>query len=157
MIREIATCLRLIECEPKTQLRFSDELQKRAYEFWEYAKEDILAEWQTNTDPINLQPKVKRLNRQVAEFIRKNSPTDLSDTKVNDALDILESPWPRREELMLRAWFNNDDRNAAEHSRFLIEEVHKTGLLAMKPPKPLPPIQPDDIELLCWMGIETEK
>jgi len=49
------------------------------------------------TDPENLQPKLRPLNRKVAEFIRANSPTNVERVRITQALDVLESPWPRRE------------------------------------------------------------
>ena len=43
----------------------------------------------------------------------------------------------------------------ARLSQFLIEQILDTGLEPVEPP-PLPsPITPEDIELLCWMGIEA--
>ena len=38
--------------------------------------------------------------------------------------------------------------------RFLIDQIVETGLEPTAPPPPLPPIEQDEIELLCWMGIE---
>jgi hypothetical protein len=37
------------------------------------------------------------------------------------------------------------------------EEVEQQGLEACAPPKPLPPIEPDEIHLICWMGIATHE
>ena len=37
----------------------------------------------------------------------------------------------------------------------LIEQILDAGLEPVEPPPPLPPILPEDIELLCWMGIES--
>lgn len=76
--------------------------------------------------------------------------------RVTLALDILESPWPRREEMMLREWFESEEHEGAELSHFLIEQILDTGLEPAEPPPLLPPITPEDIELLCWMGIEAE-
>ncbi len=155
VIREIGTCLRLIECEADTPVWFPDSLQERVYDFWAVAQADIHSEWTWNTDPINLQPKVRPLNHRVAAFIRENPPPDMTASRIDGAVDILEAPWPRREEILLREWFENTDHAGAAHSRFLIEQIHATGLDPVRPPEPLPPIQRDDIDLLCWMGIET--
>ena len=155
VIREIGTCLRAIECKPETPLSFPDSLRDRAYEFWNIAQEDILSDWMKATDPINLQPKVRPLNRRVAEFIRANQPTEIISEEIENALDILESPWPRREEMMLREWFERSDQDGPALSRIIIKEVLKAGIEAVKPPEPLPPIQREDIQLLCWIGIEA--
>lgn len=38
----------------------------------------------------------------------------------------------------------------------MIDQIHETGLEPTEPPPLLPPINQDEIELLCWMGIEPE-
>ena len=156
IVREVGTCLRLIECEADTPTWYPDALQERGYDFWEAAQQDIWTDWMHETDPANLQPKVRPLNLRVAEFIRANPPLDVSQDKVSRALDILESPWPRREEMMLRDWFDSEEQEGAALSQFLIEQILDTGLEPVVPPPLLPPITPEDIELLCWMGIEAE-
>ncbi len=154
--REMGTCLRLIECEADTPTWYPDALQERVYDFWEVAQQDIWADWMRETDPANLQPKVRPLNHRVAEFIRTNPPLDMAEDRVTRTLDILESPWPRREEMMLRDWFASEGHEGTELSRFLIEHILDTGLEPVEPPPLLPPIAQEDIELLCWMGIEAE-
>ena len=57
-IRELGTCLRLIECESHTSLWYPQELQDRVYDFWDLAQEDIWAQWMHETDPANLQPPI---------------------------------------------------------------------------------------------------
>ena len=57
---------------------------------------------------------------------------------------------------MLRKWFESEEQEGAELSRFLIEQILDTGLEPVEPPPLLPPIAPEDIVLLCWMGIEAE-
>ena len=39
---------------------------------------------------------------------------------------------------------------------FTIEQIPETGLEPTEPPPPLSPINQDEIELLCWLGIEPE-
>ena len=76
--------------------------------------------------------------------------------RVNRALDVLESPWPRREEIMLRSWFESGKSEGQAHAGFLIDQILETGLEATMPPPPLPPIEQEDVELLCWMGMERD-
>ena len=156
VIREVGSCLRLIECEPETPTWYPDELQDRVYDFWDTARQDIWSDWMRETDPANLQPKVRPLNLRVAEFIRANNPPDMPLDKVTRALDILESPWPRREEIMLRNWFDSDKYEGASASEHLVNQILGTGLVPVEPPPLLPPISPDDVELLCWMGISVD-
>ena len=116
----------------------------------------FLSEWTRETDPANLQPKVRPLNLRVAEFIRANPVVSIPEADVNRALDILESPWPRREEIMLRRWFEDTDLNGAVLPEYLIRQIVVSGLQPVEPPEPLPPISAHDIRLLCWLGIESE-
>jgi hypothetical protein len=72
IVREVGTCLRLIECTPETPTWYPDTLQERVYDFWEAAQQDIWSDWMRETDPANLQPRVRPLNHRAAEFIRAN-------------------------------------------------------------------------------------
>ena len=108
ILHEIGTCLRLIECDEATPRLVPNALMEAAFDLWEVARDDILKSWMRETDPANLQPKVRPLNQRVAEFIRANRPPDEPSEHVNLALDILEAPWPRREEILLREWFADE-------------------------------------------------
>lgn len=57
---------------------------------------------------------------------------------------------------MLCEWFEADEHDGPTKSLYLIDQVHETGLEPVEPPPLLPPFTADDIELLCWMGIEAE-
>ena len=41
-------------------------------------------------------------------------------------------------------------------SRALVEESERIGLEPFHAPEPLPPIAPDEVRLVCWMGVEKE-
>ena len=151
--REMGTCLRLIECTEETPSWFPDFLTDRVFDFWDVAQQDILSDWMHETDPANIQPKVRPLNHRVATFIRSHSPPGKSQEDVDLALNILESPWSRREELLLRGWFEEEDTNKPALAAELIERILNTGLEPAHAPPPLPPVEADDIELLCWLAI----
>ena len=153
---EIGTCLRLIECTADTPVWYPETLGERVYDFWEVAQDDILRDWMRETDPANLQPAIRPLNHRVAAFIREHPPLDVPEDRMTRALDILESPWPRREEIMLRDWFEAGEHEDTEFSRQLLDRIVETGLEPVAPPLPLPPINREDIGLLCWIGIEPQ-
>jgi hypothetical protein len=83
-------------------------------------------------------------------------PHDADGEKLARALDILEAPWPRREEMLLREQFRNRTGHPAARSMRLVEWVLATGLERFEPPPPLPPIRPADVRLVCWMALEAE-
>ena len=151
---ELGRCLRLIECTEDTELVLDEPTEDAAYDLWLMARENIYQRWMHETDPKNLQPHIRLLNRKVADFIRSNTPIDIEQDKIDEALDIVESPWSRRDEGRLRKWFEVDEAGPKK-SGHLIKEILNSGLERFRAPKPLPVIQQDDIELLVWMAITT--
>ena len=155
IIKEIGTCLRLIENEENTKTMLPPEVQKSVYDFWNIAKEDIFQSWMYEADPANLQPKIRKINRDVASFIRSHRPVEINEHTINKALDIVESPWPRRDETLLREVFNNSDKRK-EKAKRLINWIIKTGLEPSGSPELLPPISEKDIKLICWLAVTAE-
>ncbi len=153
---ELGTCLRLIECEESSELWYPEMLSTKVYDFWEVARNNIWLSWMHETDPANLQPQVRPLNHRVAEFIRNQTLSNTAADRIHKALDILESPWPRREEIMLRDWFKSEELHQAELAKFLVDRIIDTGIESIPEPPVLPPINEEDVELLCWIGIESE-
>jgi hypothetical protein len=155
IVAEIGTCLRLLECGEDTPRVLSEEMARGAYDAWQTARDHILAAWTFETDPANLQPKVRRLSRDVAEFLRANPPRDLDTQRLHRALDAVEAPWSMREEKQLRSIWDRVFPNRTDHARALVEEVERIGVEPHHAPEPLPPIEPQDILLLCWMALEA--
>ena len=153
IVRELGTCLRLIECDRDKAIWCPEGLQERVYDFWEAAQQDIWTEWMRETDPLNLQPKVRPVNLRAAEFIRRHAVVDVAEERVVRALDVLEAPWPRREELLLRQWLKDHEDSGDAGAKLIIEQVLSTGLEPVQPAPVLPPIRAEDIELSCWMGV----
>ena len=162
IIKELGTCLRLIEAEKETETDLPKEAKRSVYDFWSVAQKDILKSWMFEADPANLQPKIRKTNSAVAAFIRQNKPFDREERKINLALEIAESPWPRREETRLREQFfkeekdnENEKKDAArEKSKRLIDWILETGLEPSGEAEILPPASEEDVQLICWMAIE---
>jgi Helicase conserved C-terminal domain/PLD-like domain/SNF2-related domain len=155
---ELGTCLRLAECEPETPRLVPRSMEEDViFDLWEVAQQDIWRSWMLETDPANLQPKVRPLNRRAADFIRANQPPEIEAARINAALDVVEAPWPRREEAMLREWFEDEARAGVAKTAYLIERVLDTGLEPFRGPEPLPPIRLDEIELVCWLALSPER
>ncbi|MDA0320387.1 MAG: helicase-related protein [Proteobacteria bacterium] len=152
--RELGRCLRIIECSAAEELVLSGKSEDAAYDLWITAREDIHRHWTHETDPANLQPKVRPLNKRVADFIRSTPPVDLKQEQISKALDIVESPWSRRDEGRLRRWFSTVE-SGEKKSKYLVNKILSSGLEPFIAPEPLPPISEDDIELLVWMLIEA--
>lgn len=155
LIREIGTCLRMIECGPDTPIVMPLDLKQTAMASWQSARQDIFDAWTWETDPQNLQPRVSRFNRQLAAFLRDNPSPDVEQARLERCLDALESPCPRRDEMALREVFQREHESNEAKAREIVGEVERLGLEPFQAPEPLPPISPDEVHLICWMAIET--
>ena len=151
---ELGTCLRIIECDEKQEFYIDEKMQDAAFELWDHAKNDIYLKWSHETDPINLQPRVRPLNRKVADFLRENTIAEIEAKDLEKALQIIESPWRRRDERNLRSWFNLSLSNK-EKAKVLIQNVLLSGLEPFISPEPLPPIEKEDIKLINWIAITS--
>ena len=154
LISEVGTCLRLIECEEDTPRVMPDDLRQTAFAAWQRARQDIFDSWTYETDPANLQPKVPKLNRDIAEHLRKHPPTDFEQARLTRALEAVEAPCSLREQKFLRVVFEKDFPNQGAKSRALVEEVERIGLEPFHAPEPLPPICPDEVHSICWSAID---
>ena len=156
IVGELGTCLRLLECSESTQRILSEEMATGAYGAWERARQSIFDAWIFETDPANLQPKIRKLNRDVAAFLRANPPSDVEQERLDRCLDAIEAPWPRREENLLRLVWEQEFPTNAVRARRLVEEVENIGAEPFHAPEPLPPIEAEEIHLITWMAIENE-
>ena len=153
---ELGKCLRLIECEEDTTLHLDNSAKDAVYDLWQITRDNIFESWNFETDPKNLQPKIRLLNRKVAEFLMENRPSNIENNTFERALEILESPWARRRnEKKLRIWFETN-LEGTRKSEFIIKKIIQSGIEPFKSPEPLPPINKDEIELLVWMAIVKE-
>ncbi len=155
IVGELGTCLRMIECSEETPSMIPQALHETVFDFWDLAREHVYRAWEKETDPAAMHPKVRPLNRKVAEFLRANVPPDMEGARLDRALEILESPWPRREELMLRDQFANESAATTAKAKSLVEFVEKSGLEPFVAPEPLPPIGEEDIHLVGWIALEA--
>ncbi len=154
--KEMGTCLKLIETDEDTETILPVGIEENVFDFWDVARNDILADWDFETDPRNIQPKVRPLNARVAQFIDENRPGEVSEDRIRRALDVVETPWSRRDERMLRREFDDESDAGSAKATRLIEWIISTGLEPIEPPEPLPPIEEEEIRLIVWLAISPE-
>ena len=148
--------LRLVEASPDTPTVLSDEMRSLAFLAWERAKRSVFDAWMAETDPANLQPRLRPINRQIAVQLRESPPSSVDESGLAQLLDAVESPWSRREENSLREVFERAYVTAVDRSDALADEVRRLGIEPFRAPDPLPPIHDDEIRLVAWMAIEAE-
>lgn len=151
VIRDSLTCLGLIGCTTETERYLPESMRESAYNAWERARHDTYEEWMFQTDPVNLQPKVRPLLRRAAELVRRYPPEGKDQSQIDEIANALEAPWGLKIENLIRQQMG-ETSNAAAAQR-TAEEVKRLGLKPYLAPEPLPPIEVDDVELVCWMAL----
>ena len=151
IIKDTLGCLRLIACREDTPRSLSGELHDRAFSAWQKARLDIFEEWTFATDPANLQPRVSPALRAAAEHLRKYPPTGIVQENLDKLIEAIEAPWGPRIVRQIRQSMGTVD--GIRTSQEIVETVRHLGLEPFQAPPPLPPIQEEDVRLICWVGV----
>lgn len=155
VVRNDAMCLRALSCTEATPRHMSDDLLKEAFQHWSLARQAIHADWQHDTDPANLQPKVPPFLREVAAFLRKYSPADTTPEQLAEVIATISCPIPRRIEMRLREAFGADYSGNRAKATAVANAIRENGLQPIPPRSPLAPIEIHEVHLICWMGVEN--
>jgi len=126
------------------------------YDAWETAQEDIYRQWQEQTDPLNVQPDIPRLFREVGQHLRDHWPDDFTQDKLQETVEAVEAPYGRRYERELRDIYESEALGPVEKSYELVDKVEELGLQPYDAPDPLPPIDSEEVKLVCWMIVAPE-
>lgn len=156
VISNTLTCFRIIQCTEDTGRNIPDEMKTLVFDAWSRARGDIFSDWHRQTDPKNIEPEVRLLFRQVAEHIRQNPPTSMTQEELETKIEAIEAPWGRRFENELRKIYRLE-LTPEEKTRELLEKVEELGLQPFSPPEPLPPIEENEIKLVCWLAISKDE
>ena len=151
--RDSLTCLGILSCTEYTERTLPKTFVEGAFGAWERARRDIYEEWMRATDPATLQPSIRPLFRAAANHVRMHPAAGLSVKDRDRVADALEAPWGIRQERRLREVFAPDRIAPGEQTRKVADVVNKLGLQPWQPPKPLDPIEEDEVNLVVWMGI----
>lgn len=157
VVQDTLSCLRRIECTPETERYLPTEVREGVYDAWETARADIYEQWEKQTDPRNIQPDIHRLFREVAQHFRDHWPDDYTQEKLDKTVKSVEAPWGRRYERELREVYKREDISPVEKSRVLVEKVEDLGLQPFEAPEPLPPIQEEEVKLICWLAVASSE
>ncbi|MCE9584695.1 MAG: helicase, partial [Planctomycetes bacterium] len=152
--RNTLRCLKRVTCSPNAPRTMPEDLANATYDAWLRAREDVFTEWQFATDPKNIQPRIRPYLLRVADHLRRNPPGDVLEGDLKNLLATLEAPIGVRHERALRAAYDPDAGDAPERVKALILKVRELGLQPYIQPKPLPPIEKDEVSLICWMAVE---
>jgi len=151
---EEGRCLRFIECDEDSAPVVPADLLAAAYGAWAVARRCFFDDWTIQTDPANLHPKVSPHLRHVAEFLRKNPPAESTTEALADTIATISAPLSRRNENTLRTAFQASYSGNKAKAMAVAKAIAALGLEPARPLEPLPPIEVDEVHLICWMAIE---
>jgi hypothetical protein len=119
-----------------------------AFDAWAAAKNHIHTTWMFNADPANLTRPVPKVMRDAADLIRAHG-AHLADRQ-DDLIGRLEALYAPRIQRAVRDLLNDNTTTARDKVTRLLTLADHLGLIPQVAPEPLPPIDHDDIHLICW-------
>jgi hypothetical protein len=151
------TLTALIAADPGgagTEQHIPDAARAGVFDAWQVAEDDIYAKWTALTDPAALQPEVPLALREAHELVTEHGG-GLGFAAQQGLLSVLDASWEKRIVDRVRAIVRDDGVSGTEKVDQLQAFVKEAGLEAPPPPQPLPPIEHEDIRLVCWMAVST--
>jgi superfamily II DNA or RNA helicase len=158
VIDDTLTCLAHADCgDHATHSVFDGGYDSRqalynaAFDAWEAAKAHISATWMRNADPANLTRPIPAVMRAAAGLAREHGP-QLGDRQ-DELTERLEAPYAPRIQRAVRGILNDDTLTNQGKAERLLLLADRLGLARQPVPEPLPPIDDDDIHLICWTAV----
>jgi len=126
-------------------------MYEAAFDAWAAAKRHIHVAWMWNADPANLTRPIPRVMRDAADLVRA-SGAHLGDRQ-DDLIERLEAPYAARIQRAIRDVLTDSSLDKQTKPDRLLALADNLGLVRQAAPEPLPPIDDDDINLICWSAI----
>ena len=74
-----------------------------------------------------------------------------------ESVEAVEAPWGRRYERELRDIYQYDTLGPVGKSRELVDKDEDLGLQPFEAPNPLPPIDQEEVKIVCWMVVAPKE
>jgi hypothetical protein len=152
IVRDTLSCLAASYATVDTPRDLNEEMHRAAYDAWARARYDIYDRWLEATDPANLSPAVPKAMRDAAQLLRDHPPSDVEQGELDRLLDAIEAPYGERILRLIRRSMD-PDLKPTEQATAVVETVRELGLEPGEAPQPLPVIEEEDVNLVCWMAI----
>ena len=131
-----------------------DAAHESVFAAWSLAADDIQEKWSALTDPAALAPEVPLAMRQAAELVVVHG-AGMSRDELERLHATLNSSWEKRIVDDVRRIVRNEDQSSADKVAELAAFVKEAGLEPPPRPEPLPHIERDEIQLVCWMAVSA--
>jgi hypothetical protein len=107
-----------------------------------------------NADPANLSGPVPKVMCDAAALVRAHGA--FLGERQDELVNRLEAPYAPRIQREVRDALTAAGLSDRERVARLLEVADRLGLAVQPAPQPLPPIESDDIHLICWTVILPE-
>ena len=152
--QEIAACLRRVDCDETASTVLPAEALAGVFQAWSMARSAATDAWNYLSDPRNIHPRIDRLNRLIADRLRRDAGTG-SDAKLDRAIRIIESPWDQRDKRRLSSWFGDLEAKQIDMTEF-VRRILQAGIEPYEAPPLRDPIAAEDVELVAWMALSPQ-
>ncbi len=148
--RELLACLEIADPgEPALTADLPEPLRDAVFDAWTVAQQDVYQAWMELTDPAAFQTPVPAVMRRAAELVRA-AGAFLPDQE-SLARTLEQSVDTRIQRAIRDILAESDDDHAT------IEALHRAAadlrLTEPAPVKPYPPIELEDVRVLCWIAV----
>lgn len=90
--------------------------------------------------------------REMADHVRRH-PGGLSQDGQRALIETLEAPWDARTARAFKEVFAGGEGDPAAVTERIQAAVRERGMMPFEAPPPLPVIEDDEVELVCWMVV----
>ena len=140
--------------ESATPRVLSADMYEATFPAWEAARNHILESWEFATDTKNLDPKIPAVMERAIAVVEDNHEGVLTIEEVDALVERLRAPYPERLLRPVRKALNQG--SPKEQVAALVDLADQLGFTPSTRAQPLPPVNEDDIHLLCWIAIEAD-
>ncbi|MCD9624216.1 SNF2-related protein [Rhabdothermincola salaria] len=137
--------------EANTTRTLSPEMYEATFKAWDTARDHILESWEFATDTKNLDPKIPAVMDRAIAVVEDDYEGVLTVEEADALVERLRAPYPERLLRPVRKVLN--EGSPKDQVAALAELADQLGFTPSTRPQPLPPVNEDDIHLLCWMAI----
>lgn len=137
-------------CAPDTERHLPQAVRDLLFELWGRARDAILADRRAELDPAKRQAAVPKAQRDAVALLL--TATSIDAAVQDRVVEALQAPWPLTVGRSLRSILDRTDASNAAKAEQIVAYVESEGLRAPVVPVE-PPIEPDDIHLVCYQVI----
>lgn len=146
----------LIAADPghqPTERKLSDQAFEGAFDAWNVVRESVFHDWTRLVDPKNLEPEVPAAFRDAAQFLKDHGQAlepEVFKSVFSRLNSVPSTPVARRMRKVLKS-----EQSPQGKISEIIQVLDDAGIQEAPEIKGLPPISPNQVQLVAWMAVEA--